>query len=104
MPEAWSLLARDLRPFAQTSEERQCTGRIVRGSECLIYRLNVSIELERAFAVHLYNRAIEFEAGKHAACARIAQHLRAHLPIGVGCGMTTDRAGGNSCVSPEFEL
>src|SRR5437763_8977378 len=74
-PHAWRLLTCDLGPLAQAGQEREGGlgrgGGFKRGADWL----NVSIELERTFAVHLYNRAIKFEAGKHAACAGIAQHF-----------------------------
>src|SRR5206468_11077711 len=81
------LLARDFGPLAQAGEERQ--GGLGRGGgvKRRADGLDVPRKLERTFAVHFYDGAVEFEAGKYAAGAGIAQHLRTHFPISVGSGV-----------------
>src|SRR5205814_2886980 len=48
--------------------------------------------------------SIQFKPGKGPAGAGIAEDLRPHLPVGVGCRVTTHRASGYAGIGAEFEL
>src|SRR5436190_15404149 len=98
------LVAGQLGPFGQALQERERSVRRAycgqRGAE----GLHASVELACAFAVHLDDRAIEFEPGKDSASAGVAENLRAHLPVGVGGCMAADRAGGDAGIGAKLEL
>jgi hypothetical protein len=98
------LLAGDLRPLCQAGQKRHCALRRAHRLEGRRERLHVSVELERALAIDLDERPVQLQSRKHATRPGIAQHLCAHLPVGIRCGMAAHRPRRHTCVSTQFEL
>src|SRR6266700_5616168 len=64
----------------------------------------MAVELASAFTVLLDHRSVQFEPREHSARAGIAEHLGAHLPIGISSGVSPHRSGSHAGISSELEF
>src|SRR5271154_1065665 len=94
-----ALLAGILRPFGQRLQKwiRGCR-RFDLPLECGFRAYHVPIEFSGAVFVLTNDAAIQRYSGEDSASSRVAQDLGAHLPIGPGCGLAADWAGGDAGV------
>src|SRR5580692_3558683 len=63
-----------------------------------------AVQLAIGFSIRAQRRALERSAGENSPCAGVAQNLRAHVGVRVGCGRTSLRSSGGGQICAELYL
>src|SRR5262249_30579539 len=99
------LRRRFLRPFRQRVEEWvRSSGSVHFAGQRRAEWHHAAVEPARSILVLLDDSTGQADSGKNAASARVGQHLRSQLPVGIGGSVPSHRASGDRRIGSQFEF